>query len=308
MQTWSAFLTALAVFLIFTYGYFSSKVYVGDEHSSAPNVSFAPEHMQPVAPKRASAPVYGLVRRVDVGQRKVVALTFDFCELETQTTGYNVKLVEFLQKNKIPATLFLGGKWLRTHARRGLELLSWPLFEIANHAWSHANFALLDAQNMDKQVQWMQAQYEALDAQRHAISGRIFTPQRLSLFRFPYGRSSEAALRYMQKSGLMVIQWDVVGEIFEDDGTMQAAQALFRKVRPGSILLFHGNMVPKRTEVLVPKIVKLLQDAGYTFTSVGDLLTMGTPEVVHDGYFYKPGDNVIFDTRFGPHGTGKKEQ
>ncbi len=309
MRSLYALLTGIGLFLAFAYGDFICSVYEGDVRRSSTtagqHMSAMPQDWQAMAKASAPTTTYGLVRRVDVGEQKVVALTFDFCELATSSTGYNAPLVRFLQRNKIPATLFIGGKWLRTHARRGQELLAWPLFEIANHAWSHANFAIIDGKSMEQQVQWMQAQYEALAAENHTSAGEDFQPQHLSLFRFPYGRSSPQALRFLQEKGITPIQWDVVGEIFADNAVPHAAETLFEKVRPGSILLFHGNTVPKNTEVLVPRLVKLLRQAGYEFVSVGKLLTMGTPEVVEDGYFSQPGDNHSLDTRFGPQGTGR---
>ncbi len=280
---------------------------VGDKRESAPNSNEIPPRLAPKAPAPSVATPYGLVRRVHVGERKVVALTFDFCELATKTTGYNVELVRYLQKNTIPATLFLGGKWLRSHKERGYELLNSELFEIANHAWAHGNFALLDEQGMQEQVEWMQVQYELMQEELSRKSETPYTPTMLTLFRFPYGRSSAQALEFLQQKGLLAIQWDVVGEMRPNNAEPYAVQEVLQQVRPGSILLFHGNRVPKGTEVLVPRVIERLQAQGYSFVTVGQLLTMGEPELVEDGYFLTPGDNHALDTRFGIDGTGAKK-
>ena len=61
----------------------------------------------------------GTIRRVAIADgSKVVALTFDLCELDTVTTGCDMEILSFLCAEHIPATLFMGGKWMRTHARR----------------------------------------------------------------------------------------------------------------------------------------------------------------------------------------------
>jgi Predicted xylanase/chitin deacetylase len=62
----------------------------------------------------------GTIRRVALADgAKVVALTFDLCELDTVTTGCDMDILGFLRAEHIPATLFMGGKWMRTHSRPG---------------------------------------------------------------------------------------------------------------------------------------------------------------------------------------------
>ncbi len=304
----------ISVFLLAVLAQRNQDTLIGDRRGSAPNVAIAPkftasfqENTESATAQEAVDTPYGLVRRVDVGQRKVVALTFDFCELATKTTGYNVKLVRYLQKNSIPATFFVGGKWLRTHAARAQEFLRSDLFEIANHAWSHGNFALLDEKSMHEQIDWTQAQYAQLYEESFEKSEIPHRAPFLQYFRFPYGRSSPQALRLLQEKGVLAIQWDVVGEMRPDNSEPYAVQEVLQQVRPGSILLFHGNMVPKGTKILIPRLIKALQERGYSFVTVGKLLAMGKPEMVEDGYFITPGDNVHLDTRFGVDGTGRKD-
>ncbi len=314
MRILTSILCIIAIFLgLFLFKDYSPEI-LGDAKGSAPNVHEPPVRRVPQAKAEQEeqelrpAHQYGLVRRVNVSGQKVVALTFDFCELATKTTGYNVELVQYLQNNNIHATMFLGGKWLRTHAHRGHELLKSDLFEIGNHAWSHGNFALLDAQGMQEQVDWMQAQYEL---EREALQNShpaLAKPLQLTLFRFPYGRSSPQALQFLFERGLHVIQWDVVGEISSDNSTLEVLEEVFNSVRPGSILLFHGNRVPKGTEELVPRLIEKLQAEGYRFVTVSTLLAMGEAEIVDDGYFFVPGDNHGVDARFGTDGTGAVEQ
>ena len=62
----------------------------------------------------------GIIRRVNLYNKnlKVIALTFDMCELDTNTSGCDMDIINFLRENNIKATLFMGGKWMRTHERR----------------------------------------------------------------------------------------------------------------------------------------------------------------------------------------------
>ena len=63
---------------------------------------------------------------------RVLALTLDACGGE-----YDEELVAFLIRERIPATLFLTGRWIDRHPREAAALAQNPLFEIANHGNNH---------------------------------------------------------------------------------------------------------------------------------------------------------------------------
>ena len=285
-----------------------------DQRRALPNVTPPPERREP-AVQLAPREDEGIIRWVMLPQgEKVAALTFDLCELDTVTTGCDMEVLNFLRQRRIPATLFMGGKWMRTHARRVRQIMTEPLFEIGNHAWSHGNCALLSPEGLRAQVMWTQAQYELLreDVLKAAIEAGAPAPDIPAvprLFRLPYGRSSERALKALAGMGLRVIQWDVAAEAGDNSNPKRARRAGRRvasMVRSGSILLFHANRVPKGTALLLREVVDALQEAGYHFVTAGQLLEMGTPQTVCDGYFTYPGDNRALDRKFGVDGTGRK--
>ena len=159
-------------------------------NNPAPPERVVPEHVLPPLPATSE----GTIRRVAT-REKVAALTFDLCELSTITTGYDADVIDFLRARRIPATLFMGGKWMRTHAGRTMQLLADPLFEIGNHAWAHGNFGIMDERNMLEQVRWTQAEYERLREkvlERAAVEGRE-TALRWPCWRAKGWRSSSGA-------------------------------------------------------------------------------------------------------------------
>lgn len=284
-----------------------------DQRRALPNNSAPPErrlpHMQlpPLPPQEE-----GTIRRVTLPEgTQAVVLTFDLCELATSTTGYEADVINFLRWEHIPATLFMGGKWMRTHAERAKQLMADPLFEIGNHAWSHGNFGIMDPQSMRDQVLWTQAEYEILREeilQSAAEKGEALPDIAAvpNLFRLPYGRCTDQALALLAHLGLQVIQWDVVAETMADNSRPELAADVARRVRPGSILLFHANRVPKGTAALLAGVVRELRGRGYHFVTAGKLLTMGKPWRTRDGYFNKLGDNKALDSLFGVDGTGRR--
>ena len=257
----------------------------------------------------------GAIRRVNpTNNERVVALTFDLCELATVTTGCDMELLGFLHNQGIAATLFMGGKWMRTHDLRTKQLLQDPLFEIANHAWSHGNCVKLSPQALQNQVLWTQAQYELLREEVEAAltdrdKPRSFLPVP-KLFRPPYARCNKENLTQIAQMGLYVILWDVVAEtrsVSNEHEANKMAQSVVNQVKPGSIILFHANLVPKGTALLVRAVVQKLAALGYKFVTVSNLLPLGVAEKVYDGYFTRPNDNVRYDTEFGVDGTGIKK-
>jgi len=216
-------------------------------------------------PLHATAPVStaqsGIIRRVALpeGDRRV-ALTFDLCERAIHTTGYDAALVDALRAANARATFFAGGKWMRSHPERSMQLMADPRFELGNHSWTHANMFVVTPNEFDQQVQWANAQFELLREQlrrRLSTAGFADAPQTaLRLFRLPYGRGNAATAARLNHMGLAVIQWDVVGE--GGGNAEQRAREILAEVRPGSIILLHANAIPHDTAGIVRHLLQLL--------------------------------------------------
>ena len=267
-----------------------------------------PERLIPVKTLQPLEKVEGVIRRVKLSDdMKFIALTFDMCELDTTTTGCDMDVINFLREREIPASLFMGGKWMRTHSRRVKQIMSeYKLFEIANHNWSHGNCALLSEDGLKAQILWTQAEYELLREELNDES----IPEIITLFRLPYGRNSQKSLKIIAELGLRIIQWDIAAESGADNTKLnrakRSAKIVVNMTKPGSILLFHANNVPKGTVNLLREVVNELEAKGYKFVKASELLKMGEAETVKDGYFSRPGDNYILDKKFGIDGTGRR--
>ncbi len=124
-------------------------------------------------------------------------------------------------------------------------------------------------------------------------------------FRFPYGRCTPQALRVLGDLGLEPIQWDVAAETGGNNASLERSRRVISQVRPGSILLFHANLVPRGSFQLLRYVVTALERDGWRFVSTGELLAMGTPIRETEGYFEKPGDNAEPDRHYGSEGTGR---
>lgn len=245
--------------------------------------------------------------------KKFVALTFDLCERVNEVTGYDATLVNALRKDRVKATFFAGGKWMRSHPEKTMQLMADPLFEIGNHAWTHGNLAVLDSNAMWQQIQQAQTQYELLWEKLYdrAVKANIDPaeidkiPRLPRLFRPPYGRCRPEALDMLAQLGLPSIQWDVVSaDPVRSQTPAKLIKTVISQVRPGSIVVFHGNGRGYGTAEAVPVIVERLREQGYEFVTVSELLKSGQVVATDDCFETKPNDNKHYDQIFGK-GTGE---
>lgn len=249
----------------------------------------------------------GAIRRVKLPQgRKLVALTFDMCELVGEMTGYDAALIDYLRANGIKATFFSSGKWMRSHAERTRQLMADPLFEIGNHAEAHRNLRLLTGNALREEIEGPQRAYElqrAVLGSKQCVRGDDSfetIPARMGLFRFPFGACNQAALDAVNDAGLLAIQWDLsMGDPVPAQSPEAIAAAMLR-AKPGAIIIGHGNGRGFHTAEALAIAIPQMRAKGYEFVTVSELLAQGTPEISATCYDTRPGDTDKYDTFFKP--------
>jgi peptidoglycan/xylan/chitin deacetylase (PgdA/CDA1 family) len=272
-----------------------------------------PTPTDPPATDAAPPPPAGSIRRVKPREDdRPVALTFDLCERADQSSGYDGGVVDVLRRERVPATFFAGGKWMRSHPERTMQLIADPLFEVGNHAWTHGNLRVMSGEKAWQQIAWAQQEYALLRedlAKRAATAGVSAAeidrlPLRPTVFRFPYGVCSKEALLQANSLGLAAVQWDVIsGDASPAATPQQLARTVATEVRPGSIVVFHANGNGRGTAQALPEIVQGLRGKGYRFVTVSELLRSGEPVAADECYELRRGDNRRYDKLFGE-GTG----
>lgn len=254
----------------------------------------APTSVKPL-PKN----LHGAIRRVKLPPgKKLIAITFDLCETSGLVYGYDGPIVDYLRKNKVRTTFFASGKWLATHDERGQQLVSDPLFEVANHGWTHRDMRRVGGKTLHDEIALAQSAYRLA---RQSLASRSCVrehpdalaqvPKEMRLFRFPYGTCNAQALKAVAKAGLPAIQWDVVtGDPMRGRSAKAIASTVLRGVRPGSIIIAHANGRGWNTAKALPLIIPKLRAKGYRFVTVSELLAAGEPEIATTCYTWSPGD------------------
>lgn len=209
-------------------------------------------------------------------REKVVALTFDADmtadEGPRAAAGEhfdNPSLIRALRELKVPATVFMTGRWADQYPQEARAIGRDPLFEVANHSYSHYSFTgscyglpVLPAQRMRSDVE------RAFTAIRKAG-----VPRPMPYFRFPGGCYDNRALRAIRPLGVTAIQWDVVsGDAFATDAEPVVRQVL-EGVRPGSVVVMHcTRSAAPVTEQVVRTVVPELRGQGYRFVRISGLI------------------------------------
>ena len=253
-------------------------------------------------------PANSIRRVIPVGNKKVIALTFDLCERADEVTGYDYDIVNYLRAHHIHATFFAGGKWMQSHPVKAMQLMADPLFELGNHSWSHVNMRVVGKDEQLQQILLTQAEYRELRrqlaswpcAQRAGANELAKIPAVPYCFRFPFGTCTPESLQLMQRLKLSAVQWDVVAD---DSEKGQSAERITRNIvrhtQPGSIIVCHANGRGRQTAQALALLVPELEKRGYTFVTVSELLTYGQALAVSECYELVPGDNKRYDKFFG---------
>ncbi|GGR70065.1 lipoprotein [Streptomyces humidus] len=257
--------------------------------SAAPGHPSAPLSHAPAAPSRPPTLAPGpagltpVFRNAPRAPGKTVALTFD-ADMTADQGGRaaagehfdNPGLIAALRTLKVPATVFMTGRWAEEYPDQARSIGRDSLFEIANHSYSHFAFTDdcygLPTVPEDRMREDVERAYTALH--------KAGVPEPMPYFRFPGGCYDRRALRAVSGTGVTAVQWDVVsGDAFATDADAVAQQVL-QGVKPGSVVVMHcTRSAAPTTEQVVRTVVPELRRQGYRFVKVSELI--GTANARH---------------------------
>ena len=198
-----------------------------------------------------------------------IALTFDACPTGTPDE-YDEKVIEILLREKVPATLFLSGRWVEKNADKAKFLVSRPQFEIANHGFYHPHMLEKDDDRVLRELKRTQALLKK-------VTGR--TPR---YFRPPYGEVDGRVAKLAAEAGLVTIQYDLAsGDPDPDLSAKGITRAVLRDAQGGSIIVFHMNRKGVHTAEFLPEVIQGLRQKGFTFVTVGELLQNAKSQITN---------------------------
>ncbi|MEW5854221.1 MAG: polysaccharide deacetylase family protein [Myxococcota bacterium] len=196
-----------------------------------------------------------------------VALTFDACSTHS-FVGWDDRVMDILERYEVPATFFLGGRFVAERPETAQLLAENPLFDLQGHTYFHPHLPEVTPRKVVQEL--VETDWAVFSA----------TGRRATMFRPPYGEYSVEVVKAATAAGYLPIQYDVASG--DPDPSFHAGkllESLLTQVRPGSIVVLHANGHGQHTPSALPLIIDALRERGYELTTVGDVLAEGDWEV-----------------------------
>lgn len=189
-------------------------------------------------------------------QEKKLCITFDM----NWGNDHTKEILDILDKYNMKATFFVIGSWISYDKENEnlIKEISQRGHTIGNHSNSHADFTKISRDKIKNEI-------DSTDEKIKNITGKDTI-----LFRFPSGAYNDVSLEQVWNNNHIPIQWDVDSVDWKEQGEEIEFNRVIKKVKPGSIILFHNNA--KHTPRNLEKIIKKFQGEGYEFIKVEDLI------------------------------------
>ena len=205
-----------------------------------------------------------IVRKVNpISDKKVIALTFD----DGPSPNITPQILDILKEHKIKVTFFLIGNNLKKNPELGKRLVA-EGHAIGNHTWHH----------------WRRLMNEFTATHEIEDNATLIyetTGIKTSLFRPPNGFLYNGLVDYAQKRKDAVILWSVDSDDWRGPkvSVEHIVDKVLKKVQPGTIILMHdGGGDRSHTVQALPKIIDAINQQGYEFVTVPELLPLGNRE------------------------------
>lgn len=186
-------------------------------------------------------------------EEKKVSITFDVA-----WGSKNIEdILDILDKHNVKATFFLVGSWIDDNEDLVKEIHSRG-HEIANHSNTHSSFTEISEDAKKEEIDTTSAKIKAL------------TGEDCDLFRPPFGNVDMETVNVCKSMGYYTVKWDVDSGDWKNIGPVHIIDRVNKNAKPGSIILFHANVVDVNT--YLDEIMTNLEKKGYSMVTVSNLI------------------------------------
>ncbi len=200
-----------------------------------------------------------------------IALTFD----DGPNPPWSERILDILTAEHVRATFFDEGEAARAHPDAVRDELRAGM-EVGTHSYTHSpDLARMTEADVARDL------LAADDALASALAARP------SLYRAPYGHTSDAMLRALAANGYVSVGWDIDSTDWDRSSSVERiVRSVLDGAHPGAIVLMHdgglggGDPDRAKTFAALPQIVDGLRGRGYGLVTVSELT--GVPETRGD--------------------------
>jgi len=217
-------------------------------------------------PKEWGEKVKGVKTRLNTDQ-KVLALTFDACG-GLKGNGYDTRLIEYLGSEKIPATLFISGRWIDANQNIFQKLAKNPLFEIENHGLNHkpcsingrSVYRIEGTKNVNELVD---------EIEQNGIRIQKLIGRKPKFYRPATAYCDEIGVEVANGLGYEVVNFSIRGDAGATYSKDQVKRALLN-ASPTSIILMHMNHPEGETAEGLMEAIPELRKRGFKFVKLSE--------------------------------------
>ena len=201
-------------------------------------------------------------------KEKVIALTFD----DGPHKKYTIEILDLLERYGAKGTFFIVGEQAEKNPEIVLRMYE-EGHELANHTYTHPH-----SRNVSKIMKEIKQTNDTI----YSITG--YTP---TLFRPVEGLYTDAMIEEVVKSGFKVVMWswhqDTVD--WKNPGVNNIVNTVLKGTKEGDVILFHdGGGNRAQTVKALEKILPKLQNQGYQFVTINDLMKIKMQENEKNGH------------------------
>lgn len=213
-------------------------------------------------PKEWGVKVSGVKTQL-ITDKKIIALTFD-----ADPGSYDSRLIDYLKSEKVPATLFVTGKWIDDHSGIFQELSEDPLFEIENHGSNHkpcsANGKFAYGIKGTESVSDIIYEIEQNSRKIETITGK-----KPKFYRSATAFLDDVCAEIAEKLGYEIVNYNVVGDAGATFSAVKIKERLLGS-KNGSIIIMHMNHPEKQTAQGVMAAIPEMKKLGFEFVKLSD--------------------------------------
>jgi peptidoglycan/xylan/chitin deacetylase (PgdA/CDA1 family) len=198
-------------------------------------------------------------------KEKVIAITMDACGSQGGM-GYDKKLISYLEKENIPATLFVNARWIDTNLETFKTLATNPLFEIGNHGLLHkpasvdgsSAYGIKGTENIGELVDEIELNARKIES---------ITNKRPKYYRSGTAYYDDVAVKVANKLKHQVIGFSILGDAGATY-TAKKVEEAFMTAKKGEIAIVHFNHPESQTREGMIRAIEKLKADGFKFVKL----------------------------------------
>lgn len=190
-----------------------------------------------------------------------IALTFNISWGEEKV--YDI--LKQLEQNEVKATFFVSGEWAERHPEI-LEKITEGKHELGMLGYRYKSYLDQEIEEVRKDLLHAREIFDKLGYED------------MNLLRPPSGQFDKEIIELAEEMNFQVVHWNVNPDDWENPGTIEITDYVMKETENGDVILMHASDSAKQTAESLQKILPGLQNKGYQFVSISELINQAHAE------------------------------